>query len=100
VIAVKNPDGIADSDLRNIMNQKYGIMISGGLERLNGKIFRIGLMGVTASAQYILPLFSALEFSLANLGYKFERGVGIETAKTILEEIPAPTRVSSLRSSK
>jgi aspartate aminotransferase-like enzyme len=96
VTGVKNPDGIADSDLRGIMRQKYGIMISGGIERQRGKMFRIGHMGITASAEYILPLFSAIESSLASLGYKFERGAGIETAKSILEEIPVPTRVSPL----
>ena len=87
VTVVKNPEGIANSHIRDIIEQKYGIIISSGLERLSGKTFRIGHMGLTASAEYILPLFSAIESSLAGLGYKFKRGVGVETAKAILKEI-------------
>jgi len=96
VTAVKNPNGIKDLELRSRMKEKYGIMISGGLEKQRGKLFRIGHMGVTASPEYILPLFAALESSLTELGYKFERGAGIDTAAEILKEIPVHIKASPL----
>jgi len=96
VTAVRSPENISDSLLRSKVWERYGIMISGGLERQRGKMLRIGHMGMTASAAYILPLFSAIEFSLAELAYRFERGAGVETARGILEEIPFAARVSPL----
>jgi aspartate aminotransferase-like enzyme len=96
VTAIKNPPGIADSNLRTIMKQEYGIIISGGLDKQSGKMFRVGHMGMTASVEYVLPFFSALEFSLASLGYKFKMGAGVETAKAILENTSTPARVSPM----
>jgi aspartate aminotransferase-like enzyme len=96
VTAVKNPSGITDSELRSKMKEKHGVMISGGLEKQRGNMYRIGHMGVTASPEYILPLFAALESSLTEVGYKFKRGVGIDAAAGILKEIPSPIKVSPL----
>jgi len=89
--AVKVPNGIKDSELRSRMKEKYGIMISGGTEKLRGKSSESATWGITASSEYILPLFAALESSLIELGYKFKRGEGIDAAAEIIKEIqPLP----------
>ena len=73
------------------MKEKYGIMISGGTEKLRGKSSELATWGITASSEYILPLFAALESSLIELGYKFKRGEGIDAAAEIIKEIqPLP----------
>jgi aspartate aminotransferase-like enzyme len=95
VTAVKIPNGIKDSELRNNM-RKYGVIVSGGLEKLSGKIFRVAHMGVTASPECILPFFTALELSLIKLGYKLKVGTGRDIAAEILEEIATPTVISPM----
>ena len=53
-------------------------------------------MGITASSEYILPLFAALESSLIELGYKFKRGEGIDAAVEIIKEIQPLSEPSPL----
>jgi aspartate aminotransferase-like enzyme len=93
ITGVKCPDGIADGDIRKRMSEKYGIRVAGPLPILRGKMFRIGHFGLSASTSHIIPTISALEASLAEMGYKFEKGAGIETARAILEEIYVPSRI-------
>jgi aspartate aminotransferase-like enzyme len=86
VTAVKVPHGMADSELRKIMEERHGILIAGGLEKQSGKMIRIGHMGMVASSEYVLPFFAAFESSLAKLGYRFRRGVSVEVANKIFEQ--------------
>ena len=94
VSGVVMPDGISDADVRSEMAIKHGIMISGGLGKMRGKMVRIGHMGATASPEYNIPTINAIEATLAKLGYKFERDAGIKRAMEILEEL-VPTQPKS-----
>ena len=94
VTGVLMPEGVSDADLRNRMAIKHGIMISGGLGEMRGKMVRIGHMGTTASPEYVLPALNAFEASLAELGYKFERDAGVKAAMEVLEEL-VPTQPTS-----
>jgi aspartate aminotransferase-like enzyme len=69
VIAVKNPPGIEDKKIRDLLNQKYGVVIAGGMGSTKGKIFRVGCMGVISDREVITTL-RALELTLNELGYK------------------------------
>ena len=93
--AVRNPPGIKDVDVRSTM-ARYGIMISGGLEKLSGKIMRIAHMGETANPEYVRPTILALEMALTALGHKFDRDAGIKAADEVLKEISGPRKVSPL----
>ncbi|MCS7132041.1 MAG: aminotransferase class V-fold PLP-dependent enzyme, partial [Hadesarchaea archaeon] len=68
VIAVKNPPGIADKDIRTIMREKYGVVIAGGMGRLKGTMFRIGNMGVVTERE-VTATIDALRGALSKLGY-------------------------------
>ena len=46
VTAVKCPEGIDVSELRNLMEDEYNIVLAGGQGKLSGKIFRIGHLGL------------------------------------------------------
>ena len=84
---VRNPEGISDAELRKVMLETHGVMVSGGRGEQMGKMFRIDHMGMTASPEYIIPTMLALEGSLAQLGFQFEFGRAIEAATKVLEEI-------------
>lgn len=78
--AVKVPDGIEDVELRAIMRNKYGVMISGGYGSIAGKVFRLGHMGLSAHPTSVLAQIGVLERSLLDLGYKLNPGDGVGAA--------------------
>jgi aspartate aminotransferase-like enzyme len=82
VTAMKIPEGISDDKLRGGM-KKQGVVVSGGQEKLKGKIFRIGTMGVCSTSD-ILRTIQTLELVLAKEGRLTNRGAGVEAAAKVL----------------
>ncbi len=78
--SVATPSGIDEAQLRNIMRNKYGVMISGGYGDLSGKLFRLGHMGLSAHPTSVIAQLGVLERSLADLGHKVEFGAGVAAA--------------------
>ena len=70
ITVVKIPDGIDDMQVRQRLLRGYGIEIGGGLGELAGNVWRIGLMGESSKAEYVLALLSALESVLPEAGLK------------------------------
>ncbi len=83
VTAIKVPEGIDSKKVLDIMKEKYGVMISGGLEKLATSTWRIGHMGIVASPDFILPTLRAFEGALKDVGYLSELGRGVEAASAI-----------------
>lgn len=69
VTAIKCPDGVEVSALRNLMEDEYGVVLAGGQGKLSGKIFRIGHLGLVGEED-IRQTLDSLEPALAKLGYK------------------------------
>lgn len=82
VTAMKMPAGVTDDKLRGGM-KKQGVVVSGGQEKLKGKIFRIGTMGVCSTSD-ILRTIQTLELVLAKEGKLPSRGAGVEAAGKVL----------------
>lgn len=80
VTAVRVPDGIDDTVLRGLMDERYGLHISGGLGEEAGKLIRIGHMGYTASRQKVLTALSVLGSALMELGYPVDLTGGLQAA--------------------
>jgi alanine-glyoxylate transaminase/serine-glyoxylate transaminase/serine-pyruvate transaminase len=59
--AVRVPDGVDEAAVRKRLLEEYGIEIGAGLGPLAGKIWRVGLMGVSSSPRLITLLAGALE---------------------------------------
>lgn len=79
------PEGIDGKALVKMMSNKYGITIAGGQDHLAGKIFRIGHLGYFDRFD-ILTTIAGLEMCLAELGYKFKPGSGVEAAEKVFLE--------------
>jgi alanine-glyoxylate transaminase/serine-glyoxylate transaminase/serine-pyruvate transaminase len=75
------PDGIEDAKVRGRLLERFNIEIAGGLADLKGKIWRVGLMGLTATPTAVLTLLAAMEFALADSGYRFSPGAGVAAAE-------------------
>ncbi len=69
VTAVKCPDGVEVSALRNLLEDEYGVVLAGGQAKLQGKIFRIGHLGLVDKGD-IQQTLQSLEQALPKLGFK------------------------------
>jgi len=85
VLSVKVPAGIKESEVRNILREKYKVVVSGGMGKLKGSIIRIGSMGVVSRYE-ILRTVSALEHTLKELGISFKFGEGVSAAREVFDK--------------
>ena len=79
------PEGVDGKAVVKLMKDKHGVTIAGGQDDYVGKIIRIGHLGYFGDFDIIVTL-AALEMTLAELGYDFERGAGIRAAETVFME--------------
>jgi alanine-glyoxylate transaminase/serine-glyoxylate transaminase/serine-pyruvate transaminase len=77
---VKIPEGIDDAEVRSGLLNGYNLEIGGGLGPLKGKVWRIGLMGYSSTAENVLFVLSCLEKLLEKQGYKLDKGAGVKAA--------------------
>ena len=84
ITVVRIPDGIDDMMVRQRLLRGYGIEIGGGLGEFAGKMWRVGLMGESSKAEYVLALLSALETVLPEAGYEVPSGAGVAAASAAL----------------
>lgn len=59
--AVKLPNGLDDASTRSRLLNEYNIEVGGGLGDFAGKIWRVGLMGNSSSANHVNQLIGALK---------------------------------------
>jgi len=85
VTAIKAPAGIDSEKIVKLLRDKYGVWIAGGQAQMKGKVFRIAHMGYMAEPDMLIAV-SSLEMVLAELDYKFERGVGVKAAEEVLSK--------------
>jgi aspartate aminotransferase-like enzyme len=69
VTAIRAPEGVEVSALRELLEDEYNTTVAGGQAKLQGKIFRIGHLGLVEEAD-IRAALDALEQALPRLGYK------------------------------
>ena len=69
VTAVAGTDGMDIKELRRIMQADHNVILAGGQQRLDGKIFRIGHMGYV-NEKDINDVISSLSLVLPKTGFK------------------------------
>jgi alanine-glyoxylate transaminase/serine-glyoxylate transaminase/serine-pyruvate transaminase len=77
---VRIPEGIEDMKLRQGLLQEHNIEVGGGIGAMQGRILRIGLMGVGSTETNVMALLFALETQLRKQGFKTDPGVGLSAA--------------------
>ena len=83
--SVMSPEGIDAQKIYKILQDKYNLTIAGGQDAAKGKIFRIAHLGYFDSLDMV-TVIAAIEWALAELGHKFEMGVGVGAAMKVLRE--------------
>jgi aspartate aminotransferase-like enzyme len=82
VVTVKLPSGVDVTKVREIMKERYNVIITGGLGKLRDLILRIGCMGIISEAE-VLTTINALENTLADLNHPVKIGSGVEAARKV-----------------
>jgi len=80
---VRVPDGISDARVRSRLLQDYSIEIGGGLGKLKGQIWRIGLMGYNSTRKNVLTFLDVFEAVLSAEGFSLQRGAALSAAEKV-----------------
>ncbi len=86
ITAVKIPDGVDDETVRQRLLREHTIEIGKGFGPFDGNVWRIGLMGESSKAEYLLALLSGLEGILPDEGYEVAQGAAVSAASRRLSE--------------
>jgi alanine-glyoxylate transaminase/serine-glyoxylate transaminase/serine-pyruvate transaminase len=81
--SVRVPEGISDARVRGRLLQDFGIEIGGGLGKVKGQIWRIGLMGYNSTKKTVLTFLSAFEAVLRAEGAPMNFGVALPAAEQV-----------------
>ena len=80
------PEGVDEAIVRRQLIKDYNIEIGGGLGDLQGKVWRIGLMGESARESNVFAFLSALEMILPDQGYEVAYGSSLSAAQQALAD--------------
>jgi alanine-glyoxylate transaminase/serine-glyoxylate transaminase/serine-pyruvate transaminase len=83
---VRIPEGVDDAKVRGYLLEKFNLEIGGGLGVLKGKVWRVGLMGYSSSAENVVFFESALSQALAEQGVKTDLASGLDAAMSVLND--------------
>ena len=86
ITAVNIPDGVDDATVRQRLLREHSIEIGKGFGPFDGNVWRIGLMGESSKAEYLLALLSSLEGILPDEGYEVAQGAAVSAASRYLSE--------------
>ena len=86
ITAVNIPDGVDDATVRQRLLREHSIEIGKGFGPFDGNMWRIGLMGESSKAEYLLALLSSLEGILPDEGYEVAQGAAVSAASRHLAE--------------
>ncbi|CAA7617596.1 alanine--glyoxylate aminotransferase family protein [Magnetospirillum sp. UT-4] len=82
--SVRVPDGIDEGLVRARLLERFGLEIGAGLGALAGKVWRIGLMGQSATPSHVLACLTALETVLSGLNAPIRPGAAVPAANAAL----------------
>jgi alanine-glyoxylate transaminase/serine-glyoxylate transaminase/serine-pyruvate transaminase len=81
---VRVPEGVDDLHIRRTLLNDYYMEIGGGVGKLAGQVWRIGLMGQNATPSSVFACLSALESVLRCEGFEMSPGAGVAAAGRVL----------------
>ncbi|MBB44434.1 MAG: alanine--glyoxylate aminotransferase [Rhodospirillaceae bacterium] len=78
------PDSVNEADVRSYLLSKYNLEVGAGLGILDGKVWRIGVMGQSAKKENIILFLSGLEDALEKQGLRIKKGESVYAAQRAL----------------
>ena len=89
IALVTVPDGIDEAGVRQQLLEEHGIEIMAAFGVLNGKVWRIGLMGYNARPENAITVLAALESVLHSRGYDTPPRAGVQAARAHVQQADA-----------
>jgi len=81
---VRIPEGVEDAPSRNWLLRERGIEVGGGLGALRGKVWRVGLMGFSSTAENVMLIAGALAAAANAQGQGIDVAAGAAAAARLL----------------
>lgn len=94
VTAIMVPDGFDANDVIKTAYNRYDLSLGGGLNKVAGKVFRIGHLGWLNEIM-VLQALGGVELAMHDVGIKFEPGVGVGTAVRHLSKAGEAMRMAA-----
>lgn len=94
VTAVMVPEDVDATELIKIAYYRYDLSLGGGLNKLAGKVFRIGHLGWLNEIM-VLQALGGVELAMHDVGIKFETGAGVGAAVRHLSKAGEAIRVAA-----
>jgi alanine-glyoxylate transaminase/serine-glyoxylate transaminase/serine-pyruvate transaminase len=94
VTAVVVPDGFDANDVIKTAYNRYDLSLGGGLNKVAGKVFRIGHLGWLNEIM-VLQALGGAELAMQDVGIKFEPGVGVGAAVRHLSKAGEAMRMAA-----
>ena len=81
---VSIPEGVDEAAVRGALLSRYNLEIGAGLGDLVGKVWRVGLMGQSATGEHVTLFLSAMEDVLSEQGATINTGKALPAARAVL----------------
>lgn len=81
---IRVPEGVDEAKVRSYLLETFNLEIGAGLGALAGRVWRVGLMGYSSSAENVLFFLSAISRALAVQGFKTDLSAGSEASMLLL----------------
>jgi aspartate aminotransferase-like enzyme len=88
VSAVTTPEGVDIKAYRQLLREKFGVVIAGGQGKLEGRLLRVGHLGAVTAGDLVHVLW-AMEQALEELDVRPNEGTGVAAATRALSEASA-----------
>jgi aspartate aminotransferase-like enzyme len=85
VVCLEVPEKLNGKDIVRRLKDRWGTVIAGSRNKLDGRVIRIGTMG-SLTAGDVLTDLEYMEATLRELGWAVAPGVGLAAAAAILQE--------------
>jgi aspartate aminotransferase-like enzyme len=85
------PQGLDVAALRKLLDEKYGVVIAGGLGKMSGKMVRIGHLGAVAEGDVVQVIW-AIEQALEELDIAPADGRGVAAVTNSVQGVAAAAR--------
>ena len=94
VTAVVVPEGIDANDVIKTAYNRYNLSLGGGLNKVAGKVFRIGHLGWLNEIM-VMQALGGVELAMYDVGIKFEPGAGVAAAVRHLSKAGEAMRIAA-----
>jgi alanine-glyoxylate transaminase/serine-glyoxylate transaminase/serine-pyruvate transaminase len=85
VTALLVPQGVEEARLRTHIWNRYGVMLAGSWGKLEGKVIRIGHMGIQASRGHLIQAYTALARGLRDMGFNVSISKAVEAIESVFK---------------